>query len=72
MRSCSTFGSASTTGSRSATVRLERRTFRIALMSGDSSAEEARERAVGLTDYFLPKPVSIPEVTSMLETLLGR
>ena len=44
----------------------------IALMSGDSSAEEARERAVGLTDYFLPKPVSIPEVTSLIETLLGR
>ena len=41
-------------------------------MSGDSSAEEARERAVGLTDYFLQKPVSLPEVTSMLETLLGR
>jgi CheY-like chemotaxis protein len=53
-------------------LRLERPHLPIVLMSGDSSVAEARERAVGLTDLFLEKPVSLPEVTSLIETLLAR
>jgi DNA-binding NtrC family response regulator len=51
-------------------LRLERPHLPIALMSGDSGASEARERAVGLTDLFLEKPFSLPAVTATVEKLL--
>ena len=51
-------------------VRLERPHLPIALMSGDSSAAEARERAVGLTDVFLEKPFTLPEVKDAVGALL--
>jgi DNA-binding response OmpR family regulator len=51
-------------------LRLERPHLPIALMSGDSSAAEARERAVGLTDVFLQKPFTLPEVKATVEALL--
>jgi CheY-like chemotaxis protein len=53
-------------------LRLERPHLPIALMSGDSSEADARERAVGLTDLFLAKPFTLPEVTAMVEELVGR
>ena len=51
-------------------LRLERPHLPIALMSGDSPAAEARERAVGLTDFFLQKPFTLPEVKATVEALL--
>jgi two-component system OmpR family response regulator len=51
-------------------LRLDRPHLPIALMSGDSSAAEARERAVGLTDVFLEKPFTLPAVSATVETLL--
>jgi DNA-binding response OmpR family regulator len=51
-------------------LRLERPDLPIALMSGDGSEADARERAVGLTDLFLEKPFTLPEVTATVETLL--
>jgi hypothetical protein len=39
-------------------------------MNGDSSGADARERAVGLTDLFLEKPFTLPQVTAMVDTLL--
>jgi CheY-like chemotaxis protein len=53
-------------------LRRERPDLPIVLMSGDSSEAEARQRAVGLTDVFLQKPVSLPEVTATVEELVGR
>jgi CheY-like chemotaxis protein len=53
-------------------LRRERPNLPIALMSGDSSTADARERAVGLTDLFLEKPFTLPEVTAMVDTLLQR
>jgi CheY-like chemotaxis protein len=52
-------------------LRLERPHLPIALMSGDSSAPDARERAVGLTDVFLGKPFTLPEVKATVEALLA-
>jgi two-component system OmpR family response regulator len=51
-------------------LRRERPNLPIALMSGDGSAAETRERALGLTDLFLEKPFTLPEVTATVETLL--
>ena len=51
-------------------LRLERPHLPIALMSGDSSAAEARERGAGLTDVFLEKPFTLPEVKATVEALL--
>jgi DNA-binding response OmpR family regulator len=51
-------------------LRLERPDLPIALMSGDSSGADERERAVGLTDLVLEKPFTLPEVTAAVETLL--
>jgi CheY-like chemotaxis protein len=53
-------------------LRLERPHLPIALMSGDNSAAEERERAAGLTDVFLEKPFTRPEVTATVQALLGR
>jgi CheY-like chemotaxis protein len=52
-------------------LRLERPHLPIALMSGDSSAPDARERAVGLTEVFLEKPFTLPEVKATVEALLA-
>jgi DNA-binding response OmpR family regulator len=52
-------------------LRLERPHLPIALMSGDSSVPDARERAVGLTDVFLEKPFTLPEVKATVEALLA-
>jgi DNA-binding response OmpR family regulator len=51
-------------------LRRERPNLPIALMSGDGSVAETRERALGLTDLFLEKPFTLPEVTATVETLL--
>jgi CheY-like chemotaxis protein len=53
-------------------LRLERPHLPIALMSGDNSVADARERAVGLTDLFLEKPITLPAVTATVEKLLQR
>jgi CheY-like chemotaxis protein len=53
-------------------LRLERPHLPIALMSGDGSATDAKDRAVGLTDVFLAKPFTLPEVTATVDELLGR
>jgi CheY-like chemotaxis protein len=53
-------------------LRLERPDLPIALMSGDSSAAEAKERAAGLTDLFLSKPFTLSSVTATVEQLLHR
>jgi CheY-like chemotaxis protein len=52
-------------------LRLERPHLPIALMSGDSSAPGARERAVGLTEVFLEKPFTLPEVKATVDALLA-
>jgi CheY-like chemotaxis protein len=52
-------------------LRLERPHLPIALMSGDGSDPDARERAVGLTDVFLEKPFTLPEVKATVEALLA-
>lgn len=53
-------------------LRLERPELPIALMSGDSAAVEAKERASGLTDLFLDKPFTLGAVAELAERLLDR
>ena len=52
-------------------LRLDAPELPIALMSGDSAAAEAMERAIGLTDVFLAKPFTLEAVTATVERLLG-
>jgi CheY-like chemotaxis protein len=53
-------------------LRRERPNLPIALLSGDRSVTEMRECAAGLTDLFLEKPFTLPEITATVEDLLGR
>jgi CheY-like chemotaxis protein len=51
-------------------LRLERPHLPIALMSGENSDAEERERAAGLTDVFLEKPFTLPQVKETVQALL--
>jgi DNA-binding response OmpR family regulator len=53
-------------------LRQMQRDVPIALLSGDSSEAEAVRRAVGLTDLFLSKPFTLPDLESTVEKLLER
>jgi DNA-binding response OmpR family regulator len=43
----------------------------IALLSGDSSEADAVRRAVGLTDLFLSKPFTLPDLEATVRKLIG-
>jgi CheY-like chemotaxis protein len=43
----------------------------IVLMSGDSSEAEAVRRATGLTDIFLSKPFTLPDLQVAVQRLLS-
>jgi DNA-binding response OmpR family regulator len=44
----------------------------IALLSGDSSEADTMRRAVDLTDVFLSKPFTIPDLTATVSKLLDK
>ena len=51
-------------------LRQMQRGVPIALMSGDSSEGDAVRRATGLTDIFLTKPFTLPDLAVAVEKLL--
>ena len=51
-------------------LRQMQRDVPIALMSGDSSEPEAVRRATGLTDIFLSKPFTLPDLAVAVQKLL--
>jgi DNA-binding response OmpR family regulator len=53
-------------------LRLDRPDLPIALMSGDSSAAEAKRRSIGLTDLFVEKPFTFDQVRGTVEALFRR
>ena len=52
-------------------LRLDRPDLPIALMSGDSSAAEAKQRSIGLTDLFVEKPFTFDQVRGTVKSLLA-
>ena len=53
-------------------LRQMQRDVPIALLSGDSSEAEAMRRAAGLTDVFLSKPFTIPDLAVTVNRLLDK
>jgi DNA-binding response OmpR family regulator len=53
-------------------LRQELPDLPIAIISGDSSAPEAIQRAAGLTDLFIPKPFTLAELMGTVDELVAR